>query len=59
MSAESKTLAEFGAETLRIMEAHQEWSADTMEEISIRAYGLGLARNNAFHEFTRTEEGKQ
>jgi hypothetical protein len=40
-------LVQFALATLRILQAHEEWTADTTDEISDAAYTLGLACTDA------------
>ncbi len=44
---QSEALLEFAKATLRIMESHKEWSADTTEAIQDAAFKLGLADADA------------
>jgi hypothetical protein len=40
-------LVHFALATLRILQDHEEWSADTADEISDAAFALGLACTDA------------
>jgi hypothetical protein len=44
MTTQEKTLIEFAQNALRIMEEHDEWSADTLDEIATFAFDTGLAK---------------
>lgn len=42
-------LAEFGALTLQVLEAHEEWDSDTVGQIGADALYLRLANNRGKH----------
>lgn len=53
-----KPLEEFGARVLEILEGHDEWSADTTDEIATAAIDRKLATTGGEGMFIRTKAGK-
>ena len=52
-SEKEEKLITFANHTLRILEEHKNWDADTTDLIASYAHDLGLSEANEYHEFVR------